>query len=88
MIKHKLCVETFCSVIRLNFVVMKVTEDFDGGDISIGSLFLNAKLLKDGSLRNRLTYLPPPAPSTLSKPRHTCGLHLCFGEENPTYERT
>lgn len=29
MIKHKFCVEMFCSVFRQNFVVMKVIGDFD-----------------------------------------------------------
>lgn len=31
MIKHKFCVEMSCSVFRLNFLVMKVKEDFDRG---------------------------------------------------------
>lgn len=58
MIRQKFWAEMFCSVLRLNFVFMKATEDFDRGDTSLGSLFLNATLVEDGTVRNGLSSSP------------------------------
>lgn len=60
MIKHKFCVEMFCSVFRLNFLVMKVIGDFDRVWHFYRFFISKCKISeKDGSLRNRLFIFLP-----------------------------